>query len=566
MTLYHGSNVLVSKPQILVTNRMLDFGAGFYTTSSREQAVRWAKTQTIRRKNGSPIISIFDFDEGILQGISILKFDSANREWLRFVTDNRKGMYIGKKYDLVIGPVANDNTMPVINNYMSGMIDEETALILLKPQKLSDQYAFLTEKGISILKFDFLPRMEYTEPRKHLGGIAMLLQFSVTNHRSIKDTAIISLKASTDKSLSDCLISPDEKKQLVPVLALYGANAAGKSNVLHALLLMREMVCGRYAKLLKGESLPQEPFAFTDQPTQPTSFEAIYFYGGIKYAYGFSFDKSKVLTEYLYHWPNGREALVFSREGNGYQFRENVQEQLTLAGRTAENRLYLSSSNEWNCPQTEKAYLWFFEKLTGFMGTEMRLDATLSAIRQGGSEKSRILHEMLYADLGIKDIRITGSKEEPIISALHTLDAEDGTSKGFWLPLGQESVGTQRFFSHIGMWLAALESGSVLVVDEIESSMHPLLTRHLIEMVQDAAINTNHAQLIFTTHDTGLLDLTLLRRDQIWFAEKDEKTMQTDIYALTEFSPRKGENIAKGYLQGRYGAIPFIGGNAVWAE
>lgn len=135
---------------------------------------------------------------------------------------------------------------------------------------------------------------------------------------------------------------------------------------------------------------------------------------------------------------------------------------------------------------------------------------------------------------------------------------EDGTSKGFWLPLGQESVGTQRFFSRIGMWLAALESGSVLVVDEIESSMHPLLTRHLIEMVQDAAINTNHAQLIFTTHDTGLLDLTLLRRDQIWFAEKNEKTMQTDIYALTEFSPRKGENIAKGYLQGRYGAIPHM--------
>ena len=191
---------------------------------------------------------------------------------------------------------------------------------------------------------------------------------------------------------------------------------------------------------------------------------------------------------------------------------------------------------------------------------------TTKAIRQGGSEKSRILHEMLYADLGIKDIRITGSKEEPIISALHILDAEDGTSKDFWLPLGQESVGTQRFFSRIGMWLTALESGAVLVVDEIESSMHPLLTRHLIEMVQDAAINTNHAQLIFTTHDTGLLDLTLLRRDQIWFAEKDEKTMQTDIYALTEFSPRKGENISKGYLQGRYGAIPFIGGNAVWAE
>ena len=104
------------------------------------------------------------------------------------------------------------------------------------------------------------------------------------------------------------------------------------------------------------------------------------------------------------------------------------------------------------------------------------------------------------------------------------------------------------------------------MVDEIESSMHPLLTRHLIEMIQDATVNTNHAQLIFTTHDTGLLDLTLFRRDQIWFAEKNEKTLQTDIYALTEFSPRKGENISKGYLQGRYGAIPFIGGADAWEE
>ena len=116
------------------------------------------------------------------------------------------------------------------------------------------------------------------------------------------------------------------------------------------------------------------------------------------------------------------------------------------------------------------------------------------------------------------------------------------------------------------MWMKALQSGSVLIVDEIESSMHPLLTRHLIEMIQDPAINTMHAQLIFTTHDTGLLDLSLLRRDQIWFAERDEKTMQTEVYALTEFSPRKGENISKGYLQGRYGAIPFIGGADVWGK
>lgn len=137
---------------------------------------------------------------------------------------------------------------------------------------------------------------------------------------------------------------------------------------------------------------------------------------------------------------------------------------------------------------------------------------------------------------------------------------ENGARRQGILQLGQESMGTQRFFSSIGSWLDAMNHGAVLVVDELEASMHPLLTRHLIEMIQDQTINRHHAQLIFTTHDTGLLDLKLLRRDQIWFAEKNEKSMQTDVYALTEFSPRKEENIARGYLQGRYGAIPFIGG------
>lgn len=390
----------------------------------------------------------------------------------------------------------------------------------------------------------------------------MLLQFSVTNHKSIKNTAAISMKASKDTSLRKCVIKPDGKKELLPVLALYGANAAGKSNVLHALLLMRDMVCGSYAKLLKGEALPQEPFAFVDGEPEPTELEIIFYYKGIKYAYGYAFNRTMIISEYLYHWPNGREALIFSREKDKFIFRENQQEQMLLAGRTAENRLYLVSSNEWNCPQTEKAYLWFFEKMKGLIGTGMPLNATLESIRQGGREKERILREMMYADLGIHDVQISGTKENPIVTTVHALDEE----KRYSLLLTQESMGTQRFFSRIGMWMEALETGSVLVVDEIESSMHPLLTRHLIEMMQDPAVNSNQAQLIFTTHDTGLLDLTLLRRDQIWFAEKDEKTMQTDVFALTDFSPRKGENISRGYMQGRYGAIPFIGGTASWEE
>lgn len=395
------------------------------------------------------------------------------------------------------------------------------------------------------------------------GGYDMLLQFSVTNHRSIKNTAVISMKAAADKCMKECLITPDGKKKIVPVMAIYGANAAGKSNVIHALLLMREMVCGNYAKPLKGEELPYEPFAFVDEQIEPTALEVIYYYEGIKYAYGFSFNNERIISEYLYHWPNGREALIFNREKDQYEFRESVQEQLTLAGRTSENRLYLTSSNEWNCVQTENAYLWFQKNLCGLVATGISNEITIDAIRKGGEKKQRIVKEMMLADLGISDIELSGTKEKPIISTVHQIVNADGKRKQYTLLLGQESVGTQRFFSRIGLWMDAMNSGAVLVVDEIEASMHPMLTRHLIEMLQDQNSNKNHAQLIFTTHDTGLLDLKLLRRDQIWFAEKDERNMQTDIYALTEFSPRKEENISRGYLQGRYGAIPFIRGG-IW--
>ncbi len=243
-------------------------------------------------------------------------------------------------------------------------------------------------------------------------------------------------------------------------MAIYGANAAGKSNVIHALLLMREMVCGSFAKPLKGDELPYEPFAFVDGETDPTAFEIIYYYDGIKYAYGFSFDNDRIINEYLYHWPNGREALVFSREKDQYEFRESIQEQLTLAGRTSENRLYLTSSNEWNCAQTEKAYLWFQQKLRGLITTGVSNETTIDAIRKGGEDKKNVVKEMMLADLGICNVVLSGTKEKPIVSTVHQLTDDNGNQKQYTLQLGQESVGTQRFFSRIGLWMDAMNSGA----------------------------------------------------------------------------------------------------------
>lgn len=390
----------------------------------------------------------------------------------------------------------------------------------------------------------------------------MLVQFTIENHRSIKNSSVVSFAASKDKSLEGCLLPMDSKKSLLPAIAVYGANAAGKSNVLHAMMTMREMVIGEAARISKGQKLPWEPFGGTKEPT---AFESVFLYQGIRYAYGFSFDARKIYAEYLYHWPNGREALIFSRENGDYEFRENVNEQMTLSNRTPENKLYLVSSNDWNLPQTENAYKWFLEKLTFLMDEEPADSETVAQILEGDDRKARILKELLLADLGISDVVIKNLTDKTLsISTTHRIIHEDGSTEYFQLLMDQESAGTQRFFSRIGGWLQALENGALLVVDEIEDSLHPLLTKRLIEMVQDRKINTNGAQILFTTHDCLLLDLKFFRRDQIWFAEKDDKTCATEVYSLASFSPRKGENVRKGYLQGRFGAIPFVGGDSLW--
>ncbi len=385
----------------------------------------------------------------------------------------------------------------------------------------------------------------------------MLIQFAVENHRSIKNSTVISFAASKDKSFEEYLLHPDEKKSLLPVIAIYGANAAGKSNVLHAMMTMEEMVAGNASKVSKGQELPFEPFGGT---TGPTSFEIVFIFQGVRYTYGFSFDAKKIYKEYLYHWPNGREALIFSRDNGVYEFRENVNEQVTLSNRTPENKLYLVSSNDWNLPQTEKAYRWFLEKLTFQMDEDPEKSETVAQIVQGEDKKARVLKELMLADLGITDVTIKNRLGNvPLITTTHRIINNDGTTEYFLLPMEMESSGTQRFFARIGGWIEALEKGALLVVDEIEDSLHPLLTKRLIEMLQDKTINTNGAQLIFTTHDAMLLDLNFFRRDQIWFAEKNDKTCATELYPLSSFSPRKGENVRKGYLQGRFGAIPFVG-------
>ena len=153
MILYHGSNIEVNTPKIIVSKRLLDFGTGFYLTSDFEQAKKWAVRTTNRREEGKPIISVFEIEENALAELSVLKFETANKEWLCYITANRTDKLVKDFYDIVIGPVANDQAIRTVNNYIKGYFTEDIAIQLLLPQNLKDQYTFKTEKALSKLKF-----------------------------------------------------------------------------------------------------------------------------------------------------------------------------------------------------------------------------------------------------------------------------------------------------------------------------------------------------------------------------------------------------------------------------
>ncbi len=151
MLLYHGSNMLVNKPEIIESERTLDFGNGFYLTTSLEQAKKWAILTTSRRKEGTPTVSVFEIQDKV--DLKVLKFNGPDKAWLEFVTSNRKNKNYKNDYDLIIGPVANDNTMPVINLYINGVYNEEEALKRLLPQKLKDQVVFKNDRALKYLDF-----------------------------------------------------------------------------------------------------------------------------------------------------------------------------------------------------------------------------------------------------------------------------------------------------------------------------------------------------------------------------------------------------------------------------
>lgn len=419
----------------------------------------------------------------------------------------------------------------------------------------------------------------------------MLIQFGVSNYKSIKDEVILSALAGSDKAHEGELV-PFGKEKILPSLAIYGANAAGKSNLFKALATALIIIRTSNGRQI-NEPIPLiAPFSFDEESKdKPTRFSFIFATKQRKYEYGFSADSQRVYEEYLYEYKTAKPSKIFERsEISKYSFVASLEKEFrAYAEKNTDNKLFLSTATAWNCEKTKDAYMWFAEKIDTFSGERLEGMVMPELEKDTDGKLQRFVIQMLQgADINISgynfktsDVKVSELPSTALpagveikipfdmikqyeMTTKHLIQGKQGENE-YQLPFDEESDGTKRLFFYAPFIKKAMENGNTVIIDEIDDSLHPLLALMLIKLFHNKEINKNGAQLIFNTHDVSLLDLDYFRRDQIYFVEKNNLTGVTDLYSLNEFSPRKTENIRKGYLQGRYGAIPVVGyGGLEW--
>lgn len=409
----------------------------------------------------------------------------------------------------------------------------------------------------------------------------MIIQFSCENYKSIKDKITLSTIATKDTTFQDSLLpfdKGDKKFNLLPVVSIYGANGAGKSNVLNALGFLAFFVKSS-VDLQDGDFIYYEPHKLNDS-NEKSSFDIQFIVDGQRYAYGFSNNQFQIIQEYLYHFPNGRQAKIFERDNELYSYGPSFEKELDeiKIEKTRKNRLFLSTSGSWS---KLKEILNPFNYLRNDLSINQQAtnrswdDFTISEIANNEDMKKLFIRFLNNLNIEVTDIEAKmevkkGNDDIPndVPEELKMLLSK-GTRvrkkvkliyKDMELNLNEESRGIKKLFEIGGPILDIIKNGKTLIYDELETSLHPSIVVQLIKLFLDPKINNKNAQLIFTTHDTNLLDLDLFRRDQIWFVEKNRENYSSDLYSLSDLkNVRKDENIEKGYLKGKYGAIPFMG-------
>jgi len=413
----------------------------------------------------------------------------------------------------------------------------------------------------------------------------MLIEFRIKNFRSIRDEQVLSLVATKDKAHEKTHLIPTKQKTLPAILrslVIYGPNAGGKSNLVSGLAFFRALVAESATTIKPGQTLNIQPFKLDlDLAEKPSEFELTFIDNNVRYQYGFKLTTNQITEEWLLVYKTHKPQHWFTRrldektQKYEYEFGSNLLGQKKQwQEATRPNALFLSTAAQWNSKQLNSVFEYITTKLVIITSAQGIAPDYSTSLLDNNEWKKTICDFLSSADISITDITVDRKKGfKQTIQLSPELESSEIKKENteFLRPrfhhetingsadfeLQDESLGTQRLFSLAGPILEILQKGKTLVVDELDSSLHTLLVQRLVKMFHSNNLNNSDAQLIFTTHDTALLDTNIFRRDQVWFIEKDQM-QSTSIYPLSDFSPRKNEALEKGYLMGRYGGLPFF--------
>ena len=436
----------------------------------------------------------------------------------------------------------------------------------------------------------------------------MLLSFTAENARSYRDEVHLSMlgtRLSAERVPRSLIpVGMSKPVRVLPCAGVFGANASGKTTILRAMDDMRQLVITSFRHGSHGTGVDRHRFlldpAYGDRPTR---FEVDLLLDGVRWVYGLEVDDERVREEYAYHWPRGRQALVFSRECGkvsfGLSFRASDRQVERLL---RDNALLLSAAGAAGNNPLSRLFGWFGSNLL-LSDSSNRTGRTLYTADMAHTEqfRKRIMRLLQAADLGITELEVRRVEFPPLLDeipegydkvaehlseAMRLLqevqsDTDEvegrppslrelvfrhlGARGGVTLSTEEESQGTMAWLSLIGPVISALQDGDVVLVDELDASLHTDLVERLITMFQSPELNRRYAQLIFNSHDSVILEARgdwALGRDQIWFTEKYADG-STKLYPLDDFSPRKDDDLRGRYLRGRYGGVPVIGDSAI---
>ncbi|OGT08939.1 MAG: hypothetical protein A2X78_00090 [Gammaproteobacteria bacterium GWE2_37_16] len=413
----------------------------------------------------------------------------------------------------------------------------------------------------------------------------MLLNFKVKNFRSIKEEIVLDLQATSDDAMKSDAVFNCGNVSLLKCAAIYGPNASGKSNIFKAFAVFRMMILESLLRSNTQVDLPNEFFKLSeDTENQSSRFEMTFLLDEDIFSYGFEIDKKSITAEWLKQKKGNK--ILFTRKKQEIKHNKNYFSEASgdLKKKTTERVLFLTLLASYDQPISKKT-IQLIQKTGLISGAERAntLNYTIDQFLNNSSMAEKTKDFIVKADFGVADIKIS----KKIISAKEIKNIPDKFKELFFkedskiaehsliffhkkydkhgkeiasIPLNfftEESDGTQQMFALSAPIIDALENGKILFIDELEANLHPVLCQYLVSIFNSKEKNPNNAQFIFTTHAVSLLDEDYLRRDEIYFMDRDEKGT-TELFSLADISERKGVNFAKRYLEGRYKALPYI--------